>query len=232
MSENPIAVIFDLDGTLVDSAPDLTEALNYVLRRAGRPGMTIPRVRHLVGNGARAMIAKGFSESGTTPDDEAIEDILQDYLSYYEDNIADQSIIFPGVKSLLGELTGRGIPLGLCTNKSIRLARKLMTEIGLAGYFPVMTGGDSFDFQKPDPRHLTETLALMNCPASGAVMVGDTANDIIAARKAGMASIAVSFGYSATAVTSFNPNVVINHYRDFTDALSGISQVFQDLPKP
>jgi len=219
MSKTPTAVIFDLDGTLVDSAPDLTAALNYVLRRAGRPGMTIPRVRHLVGNGARAMIAKGFSESGTTPDDEAIEDILQDYLSYYEENIADQSTIFPGVKSLLGELAGRGIPLGLCTNKSIRLARKLMTEIGLAGYFPVMTGGDSFDYQKPDPRHLTETLGLMNCPASGAVMVGDTANDIIAAQKAGMASIAVSFGYSATAVTSLNPNAVIDHYNKFPDAL-------------
>jgi len=232
MSKNPTAVIFDLDGTLVDSAPDLTAALNYVLRRAGRPGISIPRVRHLVGNGARAMITKGFSESGTLPDADGIDAILQDFLSYYEKNIADQSTIFPGVPDVLKELIGREIPLGLCTNKSIRLARKLMTEIGLAKYFPVMTGGDSFDYQKPDPRHLTETLGLMNCPVSGAVMVGDTANDIIAAQKAGMASIGISFGYSATAVARFNPTSVINHYSGFADALSGMSQIFQDPPKP
>lgn len=232
MSSQPSAIIFDLDGTLIDTAPDLTAALNHVLRRAGRAEMTVPHVRHLVGNGARAMIAKGFSESGTLPDADGIEALLQDYLCYYEANISELSCIFPGVLNILGELVKREIPLGLCTNKSIRLARKLMAEIGLAEYFPVMTGGDSFDFQKPDPRHLTKTLDLMGCPSEGAVMVGDTSNDIIAAQNAGLAAIGISFGYSAIAVVNFNPDVVISHYSNFLDALTEISQDSQDRPKP
>jgi len=229
MSAKPSAIIFDLDGTLVDSAPDLAAALNHVLRQAGRPEIAAAHVGYLIGDGARAMIIKGFSASGTVPDETGTEAILQEFLSYYQQNITRYTTIFPEALNVIKRLVTMGIPLGLCTNKALGFARKLVTEIGLAPYFTVMTGGDSFDYQKPDPRHLIGTLDMMNCPRERAVMIGDTANDIIAAQKAGVAVIGVSFGYSTTPVTAFRPTVVIDHYNSFFDALA---KIFQDFPRP
>lgn len=224
MSNHPSAVIFDLDGTLVDSARDLTAALNHVLRQAKRPEIEISRVRHLVGDGARSLITKGFSESGILPDKAEIDAILQDFLDYYLENITAQTIIFPGVVKVIEELAERKIPMGLCTNKAIRLTEKLMTEIGLSGYFSAIVGGDSFDYRKPDPRHLTSTLERMNCPVSNAVMVGDSANDIIAAKAADIPVICVSFGYSKIPVSKLGPDIIIDHYDDFFKALTDISK--------
>lgn len=224
MTNTPSAVIFDLDGTLVDSARDLTAALNYVLRQANRPEVAISQVRYLVGDGARAMIKKGFSETGPLPDEAGINRILQDFLAYYLENITDQTIIFPGALKVIEKLVDLGIPLGLCTNKALKLTEKLMTEIGLADYFSAIVGGDSFDYRKPDPRHLTSTLDMMNCSPHRAVMVGDSVNDILAARGAGMPVICLSLGYSKTPIADLNPDGVFDHYDDFFGALTQASE--------
>lgn len=220
MSKLPSSVIFDLDGTLVDSARDLTRALNHVLSQAGRPEMDITRVRYLVGDGARALIIKGFSETGNLPDEDEIDTILQKFLKYYLDNITTETILFPGALKVIETLTELGIPLALCTNKAIMLTEKLMTEIGLAPYFNTIVGGDSFNYCKPDPRHLTSTLERMGCPLDGALMVGDSANDVLAAKAAGIRVICVSFGYSKAPVAELNPDRIIDHYNEFFDALA------------
>lgn len=223
MKKNTSAIIFDLDGTLVDSAPDLLAALNHVLGRANRRGLGIEQVRLMVGDGARAMIIKGFTQTGELPDEKTIDHILKDFLTYYGDNIAVRGRIFPGAEQVLKTLTEQGIQLALCTNKSLELAKKLMTEIGLAKYFTTIVGGNSFDYQKPDPRHLTSTLDMMDFTAGRAVMVGDSANDISAARAAALPVIAVSFGYSKTPVAELKPDAVIDHYDDFFDALKQVT---------
>ena len=219
MSRKPSGVVFDLDGTLVDSARDLSAALNYVLKKARRPEIAMAQVRNMVGDGARALIIKGFSESGTMPDRAEIDAIQTDFLEYYYQNITDQTIIFPGAMRVIEKLAEMEIPLGLCTNKAIRLTEKLMTEIGLSDYFTTIVGGDSFDYQKPDPRHVISTLEMMAVSPHMAIMVGDSANDIVAARDAGVSSVAVSFGYSKIPVADLNADIVIDHYDDFFDAL-------------
>ncbi|VAW06119.1 Phosphoglycolate phosphatase [hydrothermal vent metagenome] len=219
MSRKPSGVVFDLDGTLVDSARDLSAALNYVLKKARCPEIHIAQVRNMVGDGARALIIKGFSESGIMPDKVEIDAIQTDFLDYYYQNITDQTIIFPGAMRVIEKLVEMEVPLGLCTNKAIRLTEKLMTEIGLSDYFTAIVGGDSFDYQKPDPRHVISTLEMMGVSPQMAVMVGDSANDIIAARNAGISSVAVSFGYSKIPVADLNADIVIDHYDDFFDAL-------------
>lgn len=222
MFNKPSAIIFDLDGTLVDSARDLTGALNHVLRTANRPQIDISRVRHMVGDGARALIIKGFKETGALPNEKNLEAMLQDFLAYYLENITKSTIIFPGALDVIKKLKDMEIPLGLCTNKSIKLTEKLMSEIGLSDYFTAIIGGDSFEYCKPDPRHLTSTLETMNCAPDRAIMVGDSNNDILAARAAGIPVICVSFGYSKTPVSDFNPDIIIDHYDDFFEGFTEI----------
>ncbi len=223
MSDKPSAIIFDLDGTLVDSARDLYEALNHVLRQAKRPEIEITRVRHLVGDGAKALIVKGFSESGKVPEKIELDTILQDFLDYYLENITTKTVIFPGALAVIEKLSEMNIPLGLCTNKAIKLTDKLMNEIGLSDYFTSIVGGDSFEYRKPDPRHLTSTLKIMRCDPQGAIMIGDAANDIVAARAAGLTSICVSFGYSKVPVAELNPDIILDHYDDFFAVLEEIT---------
>ena len=223
MSFTPSAVIFDLDGTLVDSARDLSCALNHVLRRDKRPEIDLDHVRHMVGDGAKALIIKGYTETGSLPSDMELKEILQEFLKYYSENITKKTIIFPGVLNILKKLSEQDIPLGLCTNKVMSLTTKLMSEIGLADYFDVIIGGDSFDWQKPDPRHISSTLEILGGDPNRAIMVGDSSNDILAAREAGLKSICVSFGYSKIPVSQLKPDAIIDHYVDFFTALNNIS---------
>ncbi|MBL4802308.1 MAG: phosphoglycolate phosphatase [Emcibacter sp.] len=226
MSNKPSAIIFDLDGTLVDSARDLSAALNHVLKQAHRPEIHLSKVRHMVGDGARAMILKGFAETGPLPGEKELNNITQDFLDYYSENITDKTTIFPGVMTVIQELAQMNIPMGLCTNKAIKLTNKLIAQIGLADFFTAVVGGDSFEYRKPDPRHLTATLDMMKCPLNRAVMVGDSDKDILAAKAAGMPVICVSFGYSKTPVSEFNPDIILDHYDDFFKALTEVSKDF------
>ncbi len=223
MSFSPSTIIFDLDGTLVDSARDLSSALNHVLRHNKRPEIDLDNVRHMVGDGAKALIIKGFTETGTLPNENELKGILEEFLKFYSKNIAQKTIIFPGAINILKKLSNQGIPLGLCTNKVMSLTTKLVNEIGLVDYFDVIVGGDSFDWQKPDPRHISSTLEMLGCDAKKAIMVGDSSNDILAARKAGLKSICVSFGYSKVPVAQLEPDAIIDHYDDFFNALNYIS---------
>jgi phosphoglycolate phosphatase len=182
-------IVFDLDGTLVDTAPDLTNALNHALKLHGHPYVEPALVREAVGRGAPAMIYEALGvETGT-------DEILADFLIHYEANIAVESQPFPGAVALLERLRAQGALLAICTNKRARLAGLLLKELRLDHHFAAIAGRDTFETSKPHPGHLLGAIAASGGDRTRAVMVGDSAVDIQAAQSAGIPSILVSFGY-------------------------------------
>ncbi len=183
-------IVFDLDGTLVDTAPDLTNALNHALKVHWYRPVAPELVREAVGRGAPAMIYEALGiESGT-------DAILNDFLIHYEANIANESRPFPGAVALLERLKNRGAILAVCTNKRVRLASLLLEALELDHHFATIAGRDTFETSKPHPDHLLGTIAASGGDPGRAVMVGDSTADIQAAHGAGSPSILVSFGYS------------------------------------
>lgn len=215
------AIIFDLDGTLADTAPDLLAALNHCVRDHGFAEFTLNEIGHLVGQGSVAMIRRGFALHDTPLPDELLHELHQEFLVYYEANIADHSRLFDGVSELLDRLEEDGHKLAVCTNKYEGMARLLLDRLGIAGRFAAITGGDSFDFRKPDGRHLTETLRLAE--ASSGIMVGDTITDANAAKNAQMPLVLVDFGYSSEPVSTFEPDAILSHFSEGYAAITRLA---------
>ena len=199
-------IVFDLDGTLVDTAPDLTNALNYALKLQGHRPVEAARVREAVGRGAPAMIyeALGFGIG--------MEEILGDFLVHYEANIAAESRPFPGAVALLDRLKARGARLAVCTNKRVRLANLLLETLEIHHHFAAIAGRDTFEMSKPHPGHLLGAIAASGGDPARAVMVGDSAVDIQAAHGAGIPSILVSFGYSPPPPEGPRPSATIDGF--------------------
>jgi len=187
-----VAVIFDLDGTLFDTAADLAASMNHVLTQAGRAPVPLDRVRHLVGHGARAMLDRGFRENGEEPP-ASLDDQVALFLEHYLDHIADQSRPFPGVIDALDTLGAEGAAIAICTNKREAWARALTGALGLDARFPVIVGADTVGVAKPDARPVLAALARTG--RRRGVFVGDSDTDIRAARAAGMPAIVALFGY-------------------------------------
>ena len=222
LKNKPSAILFDLDGTVADTALDLSATLNHLLKLAGREQIDHSLVRNMVGQGAKALIIKGFSHTGEAPDEKEVETLFHQYLSYYMDHIADKTVLFDGVRKLFDQLKAQNIPLAICTNKNIKLTHALLEEMNITHYFDAVTCGDSFEYKKPDPRHLYSTCEIMNADPSHAIMVGDSINDIAAGKAAAMLTVGVSFGYTETPVRELNPDIVIDHFDDFIDAVNGV----------
>lgn len=216
------AILFDLDGTLVDTAPDLAAATDYALQRAGRPAVGLDAIRQMVGDGARVMVERGFETTGGQPSSEVFEAAMADFFVCYEANLADKSRPFPGVTTCLAELAERGYTLAVCTNKLEHFSRSLLDQLGLTGFFAAIVGGDSLPVRKPDPGHLRGTIEKIGRPVDWAVMVGDSANDINAARAAGLPSIAVSFGYTRTPAHALGADRLIDHFSELPAALAAL----------
>jgi phosphoglycolate phosphatase len=219
----PETVIFDLDGTLVDTAPDLTAALNAVLTRAGRAAVPIDDVRHMVGRGARFLIEKAMAASGPPVDAADVNDMMLHFLEYYDANIAVASRPFERAEAVVRQLSARGHRLGVCTNKPEALTLKLLGELKLRDLFPVILGADSRPYRKPDPRHLLDTIAGLGGRKESAVLVGDSETDVNTARAAGVPVIAVSFGYTETPVHQLGADIVIDHFDELDRALRAIA---------
>lgn len=186
------AVIFDLDGTLIDTAADLAASMNHVLEGAGRAPVPLDRVRHLVGHGGRAMLDKGFRENGGAPPDD-LGPHLAVFLEHYLAHIADQSRPFPGAIEALDALEADGAAIAICTNKREAWARALFEALGLSHRFASVIGADTVGVAKPDPRPVLA--ALQGSGRAKGVFVGDSDTDIRAAKAAGMPCIAALFGY-------------------------------------
>jgi len=192
---DPGTLLFDLDGTLVDSLPDLTRALNAVLAEAGLPPAGLELSRRYVGDGARAMLERGFAAHGRA----VPADGLDRFLTVYESCLTRETRPFPGVVETLARLAEAGWTLAVCTNKTERHSRLVLQALGLRPFFAAVAGGDTWPERKPDGRHLTRTLAALGKPTAGAVMVGDGLNDLLAARDAGIPAVLVAWGYGEPA---------------------------------
>lgn len=211
-------IVFDLDGTLVDTAPDLMHALNYALARAGHPPVSAETVRSLVGMGAQVMIEEGLRRAGITAD---LTAMLGDFLVHYEANLTRESRPFPGAVAALERLHAEGARLAVCTNKRESLSRRLLQELDLAGYFSAIAGRDTFPVAKPDPGHLLGAIRLAGGDPSRAVMIGDTDIDVRAAKAASVPVVLVSFGYCGPP-PSLQPESVIDHFDQLHPSLSAL----------
>jgi phosphoglycolate phosphatase len=189
----PRTLLLDLDGTLVDTVPDLAAALNRLLRARGLPMLTRQQVAAMVGDGIAALVSRAFAAYDRQPDAAAIAEFGADYTSH----VADESSLYPQVLAVLTGLAGDGWRLAVCTNKPERAARELLQTLGLLPLLCAVGGGDSFSTRKPDPGHLLSTLTRAGGTSDRALMVGDHHNDVVAARQAGMPSIFAAWGYGS-----------------------------------
>lgn len=215
----PPIVVFDLDGTLAETAPDIMRVLNVILVKEGLPALPVAKARDLVGAGARALLERGFRVHGQELPPERLEALFLDFLEIYAETPAADSHLFEGVAAAMAHLSKEGYLLAVCTNKPIRHTRLILGAFGLAGQFAYVAGRDTFDFCKPDPRHLTETIRLAGGNPARAVMIGDSRTDISTAQAAGIPVIAVPFGYTDVPVESLNPDIVIQHFDELPAAV-------------
>ncbi len=218
-----LTIIFDLDGTLVDTAPDLVAATNHVLARVGAAPVDGDRLRPLISFGARAMIEHALAwrehELGT----EEVDRLLEQFLAHYEANIAVHSRPYAGVADVLALLQEKGARLGVCTNKRERLSRSLLDALGLRAHFHAVVGRDTLTVAKPDPGHLIGTVIMAGGNLSRAVMVGDSETDVEAAKRAGIPIVGVSYGYTDRPMHSFAPDVLIDQFTELVPALARLS---------
>ena len=212
-------VVFDLDGTLVDTAPDLVASLNYTIAAAGLAPVTYADLTHLVGHGAKAMIERAFAMRGHPLPDDEFPPMLQRFITYYSDTMPGDSKPYPGLFDALDRLAADGFKLAVCTNKLEGLAVTLIERLGMTARFAAITGGDTFVVRKPDAAHLLGTIERAGGDPQRTVMVGDSLNDFLVARNAGIPSIAVPFGYSDVPIASLQPTVIIDHFDQLTPAL-------------
>lgn len=212
-------ILFDLDGTLIDSAPDIAAALNRLLAAAGRKMLPLSAVRRMIGDGAACLIRRGFEETGGFEGD--IDDYLTRFLRLYEGAIACHTRPYPGVVNTLADLKEQGYRLAVCTNKPLIATQLVLEELDLAHFFEDIAGGDSFPVRKPDPGHLLMQLARMSAHRDTALMVGDSQNDILAAKSAGIPVAALSYGYTRVPVHELDPDHLLDRFDQLKIVLAG-----------
>ena len=215
-------IIFDLDGTLVDTAPDLIDTLNVVFEREGLPPVAYQTARNLIGGGARAMIARGVEAEGRVFEQPKLEQMFDDFIAYYSAHVADRSRPFPGLIDALDTLATSGHRFAVCTNKLERLSVLLLEKLELTDRFVAICGQDTFGIQKPDPEILRRTIAAAGGDPQRAIMIGDSLTDIRTARAAGVPVIAVDFGYSENPVSELAPDKIISHFAQLPAAIAAI----------
>jgi phosphoglycolate phosphatase len=215
-------VVFDLDGTLVDTAPDLIKALNFVLDREGLPPIPLHSARNMIGAGARRMIERGLEAEGRVATPADITRLTADFIDYYAAHIADGSRPFEGLEDALDDLASRGYQFAVCTNKLEWLSKRLLDQLGLSPRFAAICGADTFGVSKPDPVILQQTVARAGGQLASTVMVGDAGPDVGVARRAGVPVVCVEFGYTDVPVADLKPDLLIGHMRDLPAAVESL----------
>ena len=212
-------LVFDLDGTLAETAGDLIGTLNIILEREGVAPLPLAQARFMLGAGARALIQRGFAAVGRAVEGERLESLFHDFIAHYESRIAQESHLFPGVAASLDRFAAAGWDFAVCTNKMEHASVKLLNALGAADRFRAICGQDTFAVCKPHKEALLGTIAKAGGDPARAVMVGDSRTDIDAARNAGVPVVAVDFGYTDRPVGEFAPDAVISHFDDLWDAV-------------
>lgn len=215
-------IVFDLDGTLIDTAPDLIDTLNVVFTREGLPPVAYETARNLIGGGAQAMIANGIAAEGRMLEPSKLEQMFDDFIAHYSAHVADRSRPFPGLLDALDTLATGGYRFAVCTNKLERLSVLLLEKLELADRFEAICGQDTFGIQKPDPEILRRTIAAAGGAPQHAIMIGDSLTDIRTARAASIPVIAVDFGYSERPVSEYKPDRIISNFAQLPVAIAAI----------
>lgn len=213
------AVLLDFDGTLVDTAPDLVAALNRLLEETGRAPVAFERFRSRAGEGAKRLLLRALAAQGERLGDAAVAPLVERLVASYYEIQTERARPFPAVVETLERFHAAGVPLGLCTNRYDRSTRQLLAHFGIDRLFGTVRAGDRVARRKPDPGHLREALADLGARSGRAVMVGDGAADVEAARGAGMAVVAVAYGYSPAPVRSLGADAVIDDFAALPAAL-------------
>ncbi|MET0537861.1 MAG: HAD family hydrolase [Xanthobacteraceae bacterium] len=224
-------IAFDLDGTLVDTAPDLVTTLNVIFDRLDLPPVDYTTARNMVGGGARKMIEQGLAAEGRVIAVEEVDELTRQFIEYYAEHIADRSRPFPGVESALPELASRGCRLAVCTNKLEWLAVRLLDKLGLLQHFVAISGGDTFKLQKPRPEPLRGTIARAGGAERRAIMVGDSITDIATGHAAGIPVIAVDYGYSKIPVAELGAARVISAFSELPRVVFELLDARLEPPK-
>jgi phosphoglycolate phosphatase len=220
-----LTVVFDLDGTLVDTAPDLVGATNHALSDLGLPAVRADILRPWISFGAQRMIVEALDHAGHPLPPSEVDRLLTLFLTYYEENIARESRAYPGVVEAIENLSAGGARLAVCTNKRESLSRTLLAALDLDRHFHGIAGRDTFPVCKPHPDHLMGAVRLAGGDPAHAVMVGDSEVDIQTAKAAGVPVVAVSFGYTAVPVAELAPDRIIDHYDALLPAIRDLHAI-------
>ena len=210
-------ILFDLDGTLVDTAPDLMRAHNHVMKKFGYPTKSTEEIRNLVGQGAGAMLGRSIwgqakKEFGKVQDKNIKEAMVRDFVDFYGKNIVNESTLINGVKDFLIWAKEKNISMGVCTNKQEHLAIDLLKKIGIYDFFEYVAGHNTFDYCKPDPRHLTSVIEILNGDIKKSLMIGDSETDANAAKDAGIPVILLEDGYTEKKITEIYHNHLVKDF--------------------
>ncbi len=217
------AVVFDLDGTLVDTAPDILAHLNDMLAELSRPALDPASVRLMIGDGVKSLLVRGLEASGGMPADIDLDVLFHRYLARYTEDPVRLSKPFAGMTETLDHLQAVGIGMGVCTNKPQRATERVLAGLGLDRYFESVIGGDVLPVKKPDPTHLLEVLDRLDAVPMRSVLVGDSETDLKAARAAGVPCVLVSFGYTKIPARDLGADRVIDHAADLVPTLQAIN---------
>jgi len=210
-------ILFDLDGTLVDTAPDLMRAHNFVMKKFGYPTKSTEEIRNLVGQGAGAMIGRSIwgqakKEFGKVKNEEIKREMVKDFVDYYGKNIINESTLIKGVKEFLIWAKEKNISMAVCTNKQEHLAIDLLKKIGIYDYFEYVAGSNTFDYCKPDPRHLTSVIEILDGDKNKSIMIGDSETDANAAKAAKIPIILLKYGYTEKRSDEIYHNHIIKDF--------------------
>lgn len=219
------AVVFDLDGTLVETAPDLHAVLAELLADRGLAAPPLEAVRAMVGDGARALIRRALEWQGLGADPAGLDTLYADFLDRYTAAPARHSTVYPGVEAALATLRSRGVRTAVCTNKPQRPSELLLGALGLDRLLERVVGGDALPVRKPDPGHLAATLEALGVTAEEAVMVGDSGNDLAVARALAVPCVLVSFGYTSVPAAELDADRVIDHFDELLPALGALGRL-------
>jgi phosphoglycolate phosphatase len=218
-----LTIVFDLDGTLIDTAPDLIDTLNAILAGQGLPEVPFAEARPLIGGGARGMIERALQLEGRSAAAADVDALYMPFVEHYAAHIADRSRPFPELVPALDRLAAAGYPLAVCTNKLEWLAKRLLDALGLSARFAAICGQDTFGVTKPDPRIFYATVRKAGGEPTHAIMVGDSITDIRTAHAAKVPVIAVDFGYTDVPVASLGPDRVISSFAQLPDAVHDLA---------
>jgi len=213
-SQGAAAVVWDLDGTLVDSAADIATSLNRLLGENELEALDEARIRNMIGEGVAVLIRRGFAEHGVTPDARRLAQLVERFLVVYADVATDSTRLFPGAREALKTLSDAGLRQAICTNKPESITRQVLAGLGIAGYFDVVIGGDTLPRNKPDPLPLQTALERLQATPERSLLVGDSAIDVLTARAAGVGVAFVTFGYGPGPSHPHEADYLIDDFAD------------------